>query len=154
MWMLTTELGAIPSWQPAHFVPYFRKKSSRQNTSLMERRVEVSWCLFRWKRDLFLTKHFSRRGCAQEAQLRHFACQGWSTTFDKSVFKMELKLQMWQQDFYHFGLLSFLFAIASLSFTNSLSGDNRGFKRMPAIEATGCTDTKRLKMRKVDLPWE
>ena len=32
--MLTTELGAIPSWQPAHFVPYFRKKSSRQNTSL------------------------------------------------------------------------------------------------------------------------
>ena len=30
----TTELGAIPSWQPAHLVPYLRKKSSRQNTSL------------------------------------------------------------------------------------------------------------------------
>ena len=30
----TTELGAMPSWQPAHLVPYLRKKSSRQNTSL------------------------------------------------------------------------------------------------------------------------
>ena len=87
MWMLTTELGAIPSWQPAHFVPYFRKKSSRQNTSLGRKvKRSVGACFFRWKRDLFLTKHFSRRGCAQEAQLRHFACQGWSTTFDKSVF--------------------------------------------------------------------
>merc|ERR1719483_453848 len=59
---LTTELGAMPSPHPAHFVPYFVKKSSLQKTSL------------------FFTKHFSLSGCAHDAQLRHFACQGWSTT--------------------------------------------------------------------------
>ena len=46
----TTELGAIPSPQPEHLVPYFLKKSSLQNTSL------------------FFTKHLSRSGWAQAAQ--------------------------------------------------------------------------------------
>ena len=147
--MLTTELGAIPSWQPAHFVPYFRKKSSRQNTSLMERRVEVSWCLFRWKRDLFLTKHFSLRGCAQEAQLRHFACQGWSTTLDFIRVFSKDRPPLTRGFFFKTEPQTTNVAERLLSFWTFIV---LAFKGCQPLRQLVAEMLKRLKMRKVDLP--